>query len=330
MKSLLALVAVLLAAPKDELWVVYEGGEGPGKGKHVVLISGDEEYRSEEALPQLGKILAKHHGFKCTVLFAINKGSGEIDPNAGDNIPGTEALRTADLMIVALRFRHLPAEQMKPIDEYVNSGKPIIGLRTATHSFDNKGDDPYARYGWTSKVPGWEKGFGKQVLGETWVNHHGSHGKESTRGRVAPGQEKNPIVKGCEDIWGPTDVYTVNLPLPGDSTPLILGQVLRGMKPEDPPVEGKKNDPLMPVAWTKSWAPAEGKKARIFTTTMGSSTDLECEGLRRLLVNASYWCLGMEDRIADRAKVDVVGDYVPTPFGFNKAKKGVKPSDHRM
>ena len=86
----------------------------------------------------------------------------------------------------------------------------------------------------------------------------------------------------------------------------------------------------MPVAWTKTWAPAEGKKALIFTTTMGSSTDLECEGLRRLLVNASYWCLGMEDRIADRAKVDVVGDFAPTPFGFNKAKKGVKPSDHRM
>jgi hypothetical protein len=86
---------------------------------------------------------------------------------------------------------------------------------------------------------------------------------------------------------------------------------------------------MMPVAWTKTWSPAEGKKARIFTTTMGSSTDLSSEGLRRLVVNAAYWCLGMEDKIAERAKVDLVGEYAPTPFGFNKAKKGVKPADHR-
>src|ERR1700720_1854191 len=95
--------------------VVYEGGEGPGKGKHIVLVSGDEEYRSEEALPQLGKILAKHHGFKCTVLFAIDAKDGTINPNQNDNIPGLEALATADLMIIATRFRNLPDEQMKHI-----------------------------------------------------------------------------------------------------------------------------------------------------------------------------------------------------------------------
>ena len=79
MKTLAVFVLALAAAPKDDPWVVYEGGEGPGKGKHVVLISGDEEYRSEEALPQLGKILAKRHGFKCTVLFAINKQTGMLE-----------------------------------------------------------------------------------------------------------------------------------------------------------------------------------------------------------------------------------------------------------
>src|SRR5881409_3694509 len=89
-------------------WVVYEGGDGPGKGKHVVLVSGDEEYRSEEALPQLGRILARHHGFKCTVLFAIDPKDGSINPNVKDNIPGLEALRTADLMIIFTRMRNLP------------------------------------------------------------------------------------------------------------------------------------------------------------------------------------------------------------------------------
>src|SRR5690606_33036527 len=110
---------VASAAAADDPWVVYEGQEGPGKGKHIVLISGDEEYRSEEALPQLGRILARHHGFKCTVLFAINPESGEIDPNYTKNIPGLEALKSADLMIMFLRFRDLPDEQMQHIVDYV-------------------------------------------------------------------------------------------------------------------------------------------------------------------------------------------------------------------
>jgi hypothetical protein len=323
----LAIALALLGGAQDP-WVVYPGGEGPGKGKHAVLVSGDEEYRSEEALPQLGKILAKHHGFTCTVLFPIHKQTGEIDPNASDNIPGLEALAKADLAIFALRFRKLPDEQMKHVDDYLNSGKPIIGMRTSTHAFQLKGT--YAKWDWQSKVPGFEQGFGRQVLGETWINHHGHHGKESCRGVIAKGQESHPVVRGCEDIWGPTDVYGVRLPLPGDSTPLVLGQVLAGMNPKDPPVEGKKNDPMMPIAWTKTWSPAEGKKARVFTTTMGSSTDLQSEGLRRLLVNASYWAVGMEDKIPERAKVDLVGEFNPLPFKFNGAKKGVKPADHRM
>ena len=123
--SALALAAIPLTASAQG--VVYQGAAGPGKGKHIVLISGDEEYRSEETLPQLGKILAKHHGFKCTVLFAIDPRDGTINPNVS-NIPGLEALKTADLAIVFLRFRHLPDEQMKLLVDYIESGKPIIGL----------------------------------------------------------------------------------------------------------------------------------------------------------------------------------------------------------
>src|SRR6202045_5046709 len=103
-------VISLTSSVGDQPWVVYEGSDGPGKGKHIVLISGDEEYRSEEALPQLAKLLAKHHGFKCTVLFAIDPKDGTINPNQNDNIPGLEALETADLMIIFTRFRNLPDE----------------------------------------------------------------------------------------------------------------------------------------------------------------------------------------------------------------------------
>jgi type 1 glutamine amidotransferase len=318
-------------APAADAWLSLAGGGGPGKGKRIVLISGDEEYRSEEALSQLGRILAAHHGFDCTVLYAIDPQTGEISPNTGSNIPGLEALDNADLMVIATRFRNLSDEQMKHIDDYLRAGKPVIGLRTATHAFKVPLGRAYAHYDYDYKGDNqrWAEGFGRLVLGETWINHHGHHGKESTRGLVAPGGEDHPILRGIAagTIWGPTDVYGVRLPLPGDSTPLVLGQVLAGMTPDAPPVEGQKNDPMIPVAWTKTYSIDDGPSGRVFTTTMGSSTDLAAEGTRRMLVNAAYWALGLEDQIPDPACVDIVGSFEPTPFGFNGARKGLKPGD---
>jgi type 1 glutamine amidotransferase len=321
----LSLVSSALAG---EEWVVYPGADGPGHGKNVVLISGDEEYRSEEALPQLAKILAKHHGFTCTVLFAIGK-DGSIEPDRNDNIPGLVALRKADLMIIATRYRDLPEDQMKEIDDYIQSGHPVIGMRTATHAFNFKDNKrKYGRYSANSKE--WPGGFGRQVLGETWVNHHGHHGRESTRGIIAAGESGHPIVRGIKDgdIWGPTDVYGVRLPLPGDCKPLVLGEVVADMTPKGKPVVGKKNDPMMPVAWVKTYTGDSGKPARVFATTMGAATDLESPGVRRMLVNAVYWTLGMEDRISAKTDVSLVGEFKPRPFGFKGAAKGIKPEAH--
>jgi type 1 glutamine amidotransferase len=289
------------------------------QAKHIVLIAGDQEYRSEEALPQLARILSTRHGFKCTVLYCINPKDGTIDPDQ-PNIPGLEALDNADLMIVFMRWLDLPDEQLKHIVRYVESGRPVIGMRTATHSFKLSASKDYQRYTWDSKE--WDGGFGRQVLGETWVAHHGRHGKQSTRGIIAQGQETHPILRGIKDgeIWGPTDVYKVHLPLPGDSQPLILGQVLEGMQPTDKPVAGPQNDPMMPVAWVKTY-----NKARVFNTTMGSSQDLLNEPLRRMLVNACYWAVGLEKQIRPNSDVGIVGEYHPTPFAMDGFKKGVRP-----
>ena len=173
----MALALVLVAsstARAADPWVVFEGGDGPGKGKKIVLVSGDEEYRSEEALPQLAKILATKHGFTCTVLFAIGK-DGTIDPNRNDNIPGLESLKDADLMVLFTRFRNLPDDQMKMIADYLESGRPVIGMRTATHAFNIDSKREFARFSHNSKKPDWDGGFGRQVFGETWISHHGSH-----------------------------------------------------------------------------------------------------------------------------------------------------------
>ena len=327
-------VSVVRSTNASDKWATYEGKEGPGKGKHIVLISGDEEYRSEEALPQLGKILAVHHGFKCTVLFAMDD-DGTINPNNRGNIPGLESLKDADLMIIATRFRDLKDEQMKHIDDYLKTGKPVIGMRTATHGFNIKGNKAYAHYGngYNGPKKEWKDGFGRLVLGEKWISHHGGHKRESTGGIVAEGAKDHPITRGIKDrdVWGDTDVYGVRLPLPGDSQPVILGAVLKGMKVDDPPVDGKKNDPMMPVAWTKSYQLPDGEKGQVFTTTMGSASDLVSEGTRRMLVNGAYWCVGLEDKIpAEGTKVDLVGEFKPTFYGFGSFKKGLKPADYGL
>jgi type 1 glutamine amidotransferase len=320
------LCPALAAEDAAKPWVEIPGKEGPGKGRQVVFVIGDDEYHSEEGMPLLARILAERHGFDCTLLFAINKATGVIDTDTKDNIPGLEALAKADLMVMFTRFRALPDEQMKHIVNYCDSGRGIIGLRTATHAFNYDGvDSSYKKYSFNSNEPGFEGGWGRLVLGETWVNHWGSHGSQSTRGVFAPGAASHPILRGIADgdIWVSTDVYEVKLPLLPGSTPLVLGQVVDGMKPTDPPLAGCKNAPMMPVAWTRTYTGPAGKPARVFTTTMGGAMagkpDWENEALRRLLVNATYWATGLEAAIP--AKADV------TPVGENRFKRGVKPSD---
>jgi hypothetical protein len=325
-------IGIVHAQPRpSNPWLTISPGKGPGNGKTVVLIAGDEEYRSEESLPQLARILAKRHGFKCIVLFAVDPKDGRVCPNVNTNILGLENLKSADLMIMLIRWRNLPDNQMKYIVDYAESGKPMIGMRTATHPF-NLSSSSYRKYSWDNKSPDYEGGFGQQVFGETWIAHHGIHGKEGTRGVLASGQEGNPILKGITPgaIFSTTDVYEVRLPLPGDSLPLVYGQVLETLDPNAKPIEGAKNSPMMPIAWTRTYKGAEGKSSRIFTTTMGCSRDLLSDGFRRLMVNAVYWTLGMEKRIQPKAKVDIVGEYNPSPFEFRameRWKPGKLPSE---
>lgn len=314
----------LLNAQDKSQFIVFQGNEGPGKGKHIVFISGDEEYRSEEGLPMLAKILAQKHGFKCTVLFAIDSATNIINPENQTNIPGLEQLKTADLMVLLIRFRELPDDQMKYFDEYTNSGKPVIALRTSTHGFNysrNK-NSPYAKYSYNSKVPGWEGGYGKRVLGETWIDHHGIHGKEGTRALINGLFKDHPILKGVKDIWGPSDVYGIRS-LSEDPQVLIYGQASVGMTPNS---ASNLTKSVMPIAWIKTHRLENGKKAKIFTSTMGASVDLLSEDLRRLIVNASYWAVGIENEIPEKNDVQIIGDYNPTMFGFGQYKKGLKLS----
>ena len=321
----LAVCFATMVRGEDEPWLTYKGGYGPGKGKRIVFITGDEEYRSEESMPAMAKILAQRHGFHCTVLFSIDPKTGEIDPKVDNNIPGLDALKDADLMVVFMRFRHLPEEQMAKFIDYVNSGRPVIGIRTATHAFDYDRfqEEKYSKWAWRGPHPDFKGGFGRQVLGETWIDHYGGYRSESTLGIIVPEMRDHPILRGIDRIWGPSHAYKVTT-LEGDSRPLVLGQPLVGLKPDDKPDAGK---PPVPIAWIKTFTGSSGKTARVFTTTMGYGDDFKEEGVRRLIVNACYWCVGLEDRIPAKSDVALVGSYNPRKSDFGGYRRGVTPWD---
>ena len=261
----------------------------------------------------------------CTVLFPTNE-EGVIQPSYQKKIPGMHLLEKADLVILGLRFRNLPDEDMKFFDDYLESGRPIIATRTSTHSFRIPEERKYAKYSFNAKDP-WVGGFGQQVLGDTWISHHGKHGKQSTRGVVNKKFADHPILKELGNVWGPTDVYGIKN-LPEAAKVLLHGQVLEGMQTDSKAVDGELNDPMMPVAWTKTWKTDSGKESRIFCTTMGAATDFESEGLRRLIVNAAYWSLDLS--IEGKTDVEIVDEYKPTQFGFRKFKKNRTAKDYDL
>ena len=322
-------VAVIRAAGTS---VTYPARPGAGQGRHVVFLAGDEEYRSEEALPMLAKILSQRHGFKATVLFSLDP-DGTINPKNGKSLADAALLESADAIVMLLRFRAWPDEDMARFDRVLRAGKPIVALRTSTHAFNGfaKGS-PWESWNYNN-----QGGFGKRVLGETWLTHWGRHKVEATRGAIEESQRAHPVLRGVSEIFGDTDVYEAYPP--ADATILVRGIVLKGLTPDSPPADHRKvratdkqeqgvNDPAMPVVWTRLHRNDNGTTNRILTTTMGSATDLENEGLRRLVVNGVYWGLGLD--VPARAEVGYVDEYVPSFYGFDGFRKGLRVSDFEL
>lgn len=272
-------------------------------GHKIVLLAGDEEYRSEESLPMLGKILSQRHGFDCTVLFSLSADKSYIDPNNQSGIGGLEALDDADLLIVATRFRRPTAEQAKHVQKFIEAGKPVIGLRTATHAFTGQGN--------FGNGISYDQ-FGRKILGEQWVNHHGGHKVQGTRS-IPAGSPDRPVLKGIEAVFGPSDVYGVIHLTEADDV-VLLGQVTESLHPESKIVQGGKNEVLQPLAWFHEYETGKGTKGRAFCTTAGASVDFVDDDLRRLVVNAAYELLDLP--VPDKADVRFVDAFYPTFYGF--------------
>lgn len=289
---------------------------------HVVFVTGDEEYRSEESMPMLARILKRDFGYRVTVCYSLAD-DGTIAPNNASSIEGLEALESADLMVLFTRFRDLPDEQFRHFLNYVGSGRPIVGFRTATHAFQFK--DP------ESPHRAWNETKIRELVGQKWITHHGHHGDGQqylTEVTLADGAEEHPILRGVEPFSAYSWLYHVQGggdTLAGDSRPLLTGRSLISS-------HAMKGDtaryPLTnPVAWTKTYTGQAGKTGRVFFTTLGHPYDFKDPSMRKLALNGILWALGREDAIAQQgADPTLAAPYEPNNSGFgDKFKAGRKP-----
>jgi len=289
---------------------------------HIVFVTGDEEYRSEESMPMLAAILKRELGAKVTVCYALDA-DGTINPNRHDHIQGLEALKTADLMVVFTRYRELPKHQAELITDYAESGKPMIGFRTSTHAFMYKTDSSMMHLNneWPAKI------FGQQ-----WIVHHGhfQDGNAPLTSVYFTSEAKTPILNGVRPFQAYSWLYHVqggDWKLSGPVNPILEGRSLRSTHQ----LEGNlaKYPITQPVAWTKTYTGAKGKVARVFFTTLGHPYDFKDTSMRKLALNGIYWALGLEKRIPkEGVNADFARPYEPNNSGFgDKFKKGLRPAD---
>jgi type 1 glutamine amidotransferase len=257
---------------------------GPTKAKKplVVFVCGDHEYSGENTLPLLAAILEKEYGFRTKVLKSFP------DQNAERDIPGLDILAEADLAVFFLRWRLLPADQVAHIEAYLKSGKPIMGFRTSTHSFNYPQTDPLVAYnGFAERAFGAPPGWG----GPSNHTHYGHNA--STDATVIAEKAKHPILTGVDPIFHVRSwLYRVLPDYPAKGTDwLLMG---KAVNPDKPAVD-------QPIAWT--WE--NQYKGKVFFTTMGHPEDFSVAPFQRLVVNAIHWELGLKVPQKWAGKLDI-------------------------
>ena len=257
----------------------------PTHQKHVVFVTGDDEYGSEVSMPMIASILEQKPGFRVTVLKAVDD-EGRWS-RSGQSIPGLRALRKADAAVFFMRFRALPDQQVTEIEDYVASGRPVLGLRTSTHAFNYK-QGPYVRL---------NDGFGRDVFGQKWISHYG-HGTTS-KALLEEAAKAHVILRGLPDAFDLRSwLYVMNgadTHIPEDCEVLISGRAIRVAHGEE-----QMFGDIQPVAWTRQRTLPGGTSQRVFYTSLGHPRDFLDLPSRRLMLNAIYWAVGRESDIPDQ------------------------------
>lgn len=225
----------------------------------LALLVAEDEYKTDESLP---KFAAQYLGRDYRVSFIFGSDTDHSD------IPGIDALDTADALLVSVRRRPLPAAQLDHVRRFVAAGKPVIGIRTASHAFA-----PPAGKSLDEGLAKWSE-FDQQVFGGNYVNHHAND--LQPRVTIAAGGEQHAALAAVElnSYVSPGSLYKVSPLLPG-TQPLLLGTV-PGFASE-------------PVAWTR--VRADG--GRSFYTSLGHVGDFSQPAFCRLLFNGINWACNL-------------------------------------
>ena len=304
-----AVVAVLLTAPS--VCSADEAEAGVRGRPHAVFLIGDREYRSEESMPMLARILKNRHGFDVTLCFSLNE-DGVIDPNRPYYFQGIEALADADLMVVYMSWRQPTPGQLGYITDFLMSGGAVVGFRPTVLTFEFPADHPNAAL--NTEWP-------HEVLGLRWISHHGS--ANSTDAFLVEDQKHHPVLRGVQPFHARSWLYHSADHLHANAQPLMYGRAVRGAQPG-----GEHFSDPQPVAWMHQREPAYGA-GRSFFITLGNPEDFAEESMRRLSLQGMFWALGREDEIPRQGlDVDLLMEYRPHPSGFGKVyKQNLRPEE---
>jgi type 1 glutamine amidotransferase/nicotinamidase-related amidase len=242
--------------------VAFVGGQEfrfkEDKRPRAVFLIGEDEYKTWETLPAFAKQNLRWRGLDVSIVQ-----QSETDKN---RFPGlVNALRDADLLLVSVRRRALPKEQLDAVRAHLSAGKPLIGIRTASHAFAPREEDANKGDAWPT--------FDPDVLGGHYTGHHGNDSKTTIS--LVPSSDSDPILTGVDvtKLSGAGSLYKVS-PLDPTAKVILIGSV--------------PDQPSEPVAWTHR---SGSKQARVFYTSLGHPGDFESPAFRRLLLNAIYWGL---------------------------------------
>lgn len=225
------------------------------KRPHVVFVISEPEYKTEETLPLFARAELESRGLRCTF---VHSRAGKLN-----EFPDIAAVKNADLLVLSVRRQIPPADQLEFIRAHLKAGKPLVGIRTASHAFHaGKGD---VKAGWPT--------FDVEILGGRYEGHYGKKVNEpSAHVKMVAAAAKHPVLAGVTvDEFPVTSHLYKNRDLAKSVTTLMTGRV-----------DGQTE----PAVWVNT---AENR--RVFYTSLGNPDDFALPNFRRLLLNAVFWSL---------------------------------------
>jgi len=171
----------------------------------LCVISGSFEYDSETSLKIFSEYMTKNHDVEMELIIYKNE----------DNDVSLEPIESTDVLLVFTRRLNTSGKELQRFQDYCNKGKPIVGIRTASHAFQN----------WLV--------FDKEVLGGNYQGHYG--GGPIAHVEINPDAKDHPILKDITPFDSYGSLYK-NIPIADDASLLLTG---------------KTEKEFEPVAWTR-------------------------------------------------------------------------------